>query len=233
MLKVTNLETGYGKKQVLFGVSMEVQEGEIVALIGPNGAGKSTILKVVCGLIHAWKGEMIFNGSSIIDATPAQNISCGIILVPQGSRVFPNLTVMENLEVGGFYLPRKALRERIEHVLEFFPVLNERLHQSAGRLSGGEQQMLSLARVLIFEPELLLLDEPSLGLSPNLVGDVFEKIVEINRNSGVSILMVEQKVREALEVCDRVYSLKLGKVLFEGPPNELKNDKKRLKELFL
>lgn len=233
MLAIRELETGYGKKQVLFGLSMKVQGGEIVALIGPNGAGKSTVLKAVCGLIPAWKGEVSFNGEPVNGTTPAQNVARGITFALQGSRVFHDLTVMENLEVGGFQLARKVLNERIERVLESFPALKERIRQDAGRLSGGEQQMLALARALIPEPKLLMLDEPSLGLSPNLVGDVFEKIVKINRDSGVSILIVEQKVREVLEVCSRVYLMKLGKVAFEGPPDDLKKDKSKLKELFL
>jgi branched-chain amino acid transport system ATP-binding protein len=233
MLAIRELETGYGKKQVLFGLSMEVRKGEIVALIGPNGAGKSTVLKAICGLIPAWKGEIAFNGSITNGASPAQNVARGITFAPQGSRVFHDLTVMENLEIGGCQLPRKLLKERIASVLDFFPALKERVHQDAGRLSGGEQQMLALARALVPEPRLLMLDEPSLGLSPNLVGDVFERIVRVSHETSVSILIVEQKVREVLEICNRVYSLKLGKVAFEGHPDELKHDKSRLKQLFL
>lgn len=233
MLEIRKLETGYGKKQVLFGLSMDVYEGEIVALIGPNGAGKSTVLKAVCGLIPAWKGEIRFYGSPTNGATPAQNVARGITFAPQGSRVFHDMTVMENLEIGGFQLPRKTATERIANVLELFPVLKERVRQDAGRLSGGEQQMLALARALVPEPKLLMLDEPSLGLSPNLVGTVFEKITQINRENGVSILIVEQKVREVLEICSRVYSMKLGKVAFKGLADALKHDKAKLKELFL
>ena len=233
MLAIRDLETGYGKKQVLFGLSMEVREGEIVALIGPNGAGKSTVLKTVCGLIPAWKGEIWFNGSPVNGTTPARNVARGITFAPQGSRVFHDLTVKENLEVGGSQLPRKVVRERIEHILQFFPALKERTRQDAGRLSGGEQQMLALARALVQKPKLLMLDEPSLGLSPNLVRTVFEKIVEINRENKLSIFIVEQKVREVLEICNRVYSMKLGKVAFEGQPEELRDDKTKLKNLFL
>ena len=140
---------------------------------------------------------------------------------------------MENLEIGGFQLPRKKAKDRIGQVLELFPVLKDRLRQDAGRLSGGEQQILALARALVPEPRLLMLDEPSLGLSPNIVHMVFEKIIEINREKGISVLIVEQKVREALEICNRVYSMRLGKVAFEGMPGELKNNKPKLKELFL
>ena len=233
MLAIRELETGYGKKQVLFGLSMEVREGEIVALIGPNGAGKSTVLKTVCGLIPAWKGEIRFDGSPVNGTTPARNVARGITFAPQGSRVFHDLTVKENLEVGGSQLPRKVVRERIEHILQFFPTLKERIRQDASRLSGGEQQMLALARALVPKPKLLMLDEPSLGLSPNLVRTVFEKIVEINCENKLSILIVEQKVREVLEICNRVYSMKLGKVAFEGRPEELRDDKTKLKNLFL
>jgi branched-chain amino acid transport system ATP-binding protein len=233
MLTIRELETGYGKKQVLFGVSLEAREGEIVALIGPNGAGKSTVLKAVCGLIPAWKGEIAFNGSPIHNTTPAQNVVRGVTFVPQGSRVFHELTVMENLEIGGCQLPHKKLKERIEGVIEFFPVLKERIRQYAGNLSGGEQQMLALARALIPNPKLLMLDEPSLGLSPNLVGDVLRRIVGVRQDTGVSVLIVEQKVREVLEICDRVYSLRLGKVAFDGHPDELKHDRLKLKQLFL
>lgn len=233
MLAIRELETGYGKKQVLFGLSMEVREGEIVALIGPNGAGKSTVLKTVCGLIPAWKGEIWFNGSPVNGTTPARNVARGITFAPQGSRVFHDLTVKENLEVAGSQLPRKVVRERIEHILQFFPALKERTRQDAGRLSGGEQQMLALARALVQKPKLLMLDEPSLGLSPNLVRTVFEKIVEINRENKLSIFIVEQKVRKVLEICNRVYSMKLGKVAFEGRPEELRDNKTKLKNLFL
>jgi len=233
MLEIRELETGYGKKQVLFGLSLEVRKGEIVALIGPNGAGKSTVLKTVCGLIPTWKGEILFEGIATNGSTPAQNVARGITFAPQGNRVFDDLTVMENLEIGGFQLPRKELKERINQVLEMFPVLRERWRQDAGNLSGGEQQMLALARALVPRPKLLMLDEPSLGLSPSLVGTVFKKIVEVNREAGVTILIVEQKVREVLNICHRVYSIKLGKIVFSGAPEELKENKDKLKQLFL
>ncbi|NQU23853.1 MAG: ABC transporter ATP-binding protein [Candidatus Nealsonbacteria bacterium] len=233
MLEIRKLDTGYGKKQVLFGLSMEVRNGEIVAIIGPNGAGKSTVLKAVCGLIPAWNGRMCFDGTTTNGSTPAQNVARGITFAPQGNRVFAGLNVMENLQIGGFQVPRKELRGRIAQVLDVFPVLKDRAKQDAGNLSGGEQQMLALARALIARPKLLMLDEPSLGLSPNLVRSVFGKIVEINRDTGVSILIVEQKVREVLRVCNRVYSLKLGKLAYDGTPEELRDDKGKLKELFL
>lgn len=233
MLTVKDLEAGYGKKQVLFGLSLEVEENNIVALIGPNGTGKSTILKVVCGLISAWKGEIQFCGMPINGSSPAKNVTKGIIFSPQGSRVFHGLTVFENLKVGAFQLPLNETRLRIAEVLEVFPMLKGRMKQDAGRLSGGEQQMLALARALLPKPKLLMLDEPSLGLSPALVNTILDKIIQLKKDLGVTILVVEQKVREVLNICDRVYSIKLGKVAFEGIPADLKENKAKLKELFL
>jgi len=160
-------------------------------------------------------------------------VARGITFAPQGNRVFDDLSVMENLEIGGYQLKRKLLRERIDQVLEMFPALKKPLRRDAGKLSGGEQQQLAVARALIPEPKLLMLDEPSLGLSPNLVRAVLDKIVELNKENNVSILIVEQKVREVLNICDRVYSLKLGRIAFEGQPDELKEDRAKLKELFL
>jgi len=233
MLAIKQLDTGYGKKQVLFGLSLEVRHGEIVALIGPNGAGKSTALKAVCGLIPAWKGQIRFDGKLATGSTPARNVARGITFCPQGNRVFHELSVKENLQIGGFQLPPCDLAGRIEEALKLFPVLRDRLKQQAGKLSGGEQQMLALARALIPKPKLLMLDEPSLGLSPNLVSTVFESILRINREVGVAILIVEQKVREVLNVAQRAYSLKLGRVAFDGPAAELRNNTEKLRELFL
>lgn len=233
MLEISQIQTGYGKKQVIFGVSVEVRKSEIVTIIGPNGAGKSTILKAICGLIPVWKGEIRFNGTLISSSTPAQNVARGITFAPQGNRVFNELTVLENLEIGGFQFHARELKSRIDQVYKIFPILKDRCSQEAGKLSGGEQQMLALARALVPKPRLLMLDEPSLGLSPKLVRAVFKKIGEINRSTGISILIVEQKVMEVLEICHRVYSVKLGKVAFEGLPGELKENKQKLKHLFL
>lgn len=233
ILEILNLETGYGKKQVLFNLNLDVSPGEIVAIIGPNGSGKSTILKTVCGLIQPWRGEIRFDNDVTNGTNPAQNVFRGITFAPQGNLVFKGMTVMENLEIGGYPLKRKEAKERINEVLEIFPAIKERLKQDAGELSGGEQQMLALSRALIPKPKLLMLDEPSLGLSPKLMGVIFDKIIEINRNKEVTILIVEQKVREILEICERVYSIKLGKNVFEGVPSELKENKEKMKELFL
>ncbi len=233
MLEIKNLETGYDKKQVLFDISMEVSDGEIVSIIGPNGAGKSTILKAICGILSIWEGDIIFDNKSIKDNSTAKNIKSGLTFAPQGNRVFDELTVKDNLELGGYILDKKKLKERIELTFETFPILKKRTKQIAGKLSGGEQQMLALARALIPEPKLLLLDEPSLGLAPNLLGDVFEKLIEINKEFGISMLIVEQKVNDVLKISDRTYSIKLGKIAFEGKPKELVGNKEKLKELFL
>jgi len=231
MLEIRNLDAGYGKKQVLFGVSVQVSQGEIVALIGPNGAGKSTLLKAAYGLLPVRAGQICYHGAAI-KPLPAANIIRGITFVPQSDRVFTNLTVVENLELGGFQLPRKELRGRITQITELFPVLKDRLQDLASHLSGGHQQLLALARALVVNPRLLMLDEPSLGLSPRLVDLVFEKISELNKQAGVSLLIVEQKVKDVLKISHRVYSMKLGKVVFEGVPETLK-DEGILKNLFL
>lgn len=233
MLEIKNINTGYDKKQVLFDLSLKVEKGEIVSIIGPNGAGKSTILKAICGLIPVWVGEIMFDTKMLNHNQPSKNIALGITFAPQGNRVFDELSVKENLEIGGYLLDKAKLKERTEIVLEVFPLLKERIKQTAGSLSGGEKQMLALGRALIPEPKLLLLDEPSLGLAPNLLNDVFEKIVEINKTMHLSMLIVEQKVREILNISHRVYSLKLGKSAFEGIPATLINDKELLRKLFL
>lgn len=232
MLKIDDLHTGYGKKPVLFGPSLEVNRGEIVAIIGPNGAGKSTILKAVCGLIPIWEGNIHFDEICISNSTPAENVRRGITFCPQGNRVFDELSVSENLQIGGIHLKKKELAARVDDILQLFPMLKDRLKQNAGTLSGGEQQMLALGRALIPEPRLLLLDEPSLGLSPSLISTTFERIQRVNKERDTAILIVEQKVRKVLEVCQRVYGIKLGKVAFEGQPEEL-SEHKELRKVFL
>ena len=233
MLEVKNLNTGYEKKQVLFDAFVKVDEGEIVSVIGPNGAGKSTLLKAICGTIHSWSGEIIFNGLKLNGNEPPENLKQGISYCPQGNRVFDDLSVKENLEIGGYILKKKKVNERIEEVLNIFPVLKERINQGAGSLSGGEQQMLAVARALIPEPKLLLLDEPSLGLAPNLVKDLLDKFVELNQKIGITILIVEQKVKDVLAISNRTYGFKLGRIAYDGLSKELIENKELLKELFL
>jgi len=232
MLQINELETGYGQKRVLFGPSLEVRAGEIVALIGPNGAGKSTVLKAVCGLVPVWKGEIRFEGVRLNGSTPAKNVGRGITFCPQGNRVFEELTVLENLEIGGFHFSNRELRCRIEELFGMFPLLKERKRQDAGRLSGGEQQMLALARALIAKPKLFMLDEPSLGLSPNLISTVLDKVRQINHEMGVTVLIVEQKIRDVLRIAHRVYGMRLGKIAVEGAPDAILRDD-TLKQLFV
>lgn len=233
MLKLTVADTGYGKKQVLFGVDLAAKAGKITAIIGPNGAGKSTVLKVVHGLLPLWKGSATFKGSALNSASPAQRVRDGITFCPQGNRVFGELSVRENLDLGCMHLPAKEVAARVKAVLETFPQLTLRLKQIACTLSGGEQQMVAIARALVSKPKLLMLDEPSLGLSPSVLEDMFAKIVEINRTQGVTILIVEQKVHKVLSIADFVYSLKLGKVAFSGLPNDLTANTETFRKLFL
>ena len=233
LLEIKNLNTGYGKLQVIFDLSLAVNPGEIVAVIGPNGSGKSTILKAVCGILPVWSGDVLLNGSSVKTLAPSAIIKKGLSFSPQGNRVFNELSVHENLEMGGFLLDKSTLKNRISSVLDFFPDLQKRLTQNAGTLSGGEQQILALARVLVSNQKLLMLDEPSLGLSPSLVKHLFQLLNKINQTYNIPILIVEQKVNEVLSLAKRVYSIKLGKIAFEGSSDILKDNKKKLKELFL
>ena len=233
LLDVQNINTGYGHFQVLFDLSLKVEQGTIVSMIGPNGCGKSTILKSISGLLPIWKGDILFDDISVKVRSVSEMITDGLTYSPQGNRVFDEMSVFENLEIGGFLLEKSKKDERIHAVLQVFPDLKDRLKQNAGTLSGGEQQMLALARALVPEPRLLLLDEPSLGLAPNLLGDLFKKLKGINAKLGVTMLIVEQKVMEVLDISDKVYSIKLGRVAFEGKTEVLKKDKNKIKELFL
>jgi branched-chain amino acid transport system ATP-binding protein len=225
LLRVEGLRSGYGQKQVLNGVSLHVNEGEIVALLGPNGAGKSTVLKTIFGLLRAWEGVVMWNGVAIQNRRPAQNVRDGLAYVPQGSRVFADLTVQENLEVGGFILrDRWQIRECMEQVFRLFPILAERRQQLAGKLSGGERQMLALGKALMAQPRLLLLDEPSLGLAPQVTREALNIIKRLNSELGTAILLVEQNVREALTIAHRVYVLRVGEVVLEAQSHDLTLD---------
>jgi branched-chain amino acid transport system ATP-binding protein len=233
ILETEGLDAGYGKKQALFSVDFRSPSNAIVAIIGPNGAGKSTLLKVLMGLMPIWHGAVLVDGRrvnqwSLNDANARQ-----IAYVPQGNRVFDELTVAENLEVCSLHLSRSELRSRLDSVLELFPALSRRLKQLASSLSGGERQMVALGRAMIREPAVLLLDEPSAGLSPSLSREVFDNIRKINGDLGVTVLVVEQKVREIVGICSSVYVLRLGRVAFAGSPGALMSDPARLKELFL
>jgi branched-chain amino acid transport system ATP-binding protein len=230
LLEVRNLTVYYGTVQALNNISLYVNEGEIVALIGPNGSGKSTALNAICGVLKSLGGEIksgkiVFSGETINGTPPHDLVRKGLCIVPEGRRVFPTMTVLENLEMGGYTLSNtKATKDTMERVFHLFPALKERRKQKAGTLSSGEQQMLAIGRALMLQPKLLLLDEPSLGLSPNYVEAVFDKIKEINKN-GTSILVVEQNARMALEYADRGYVFKIGEIAIEDIGKNLLENK--------
>lgn len=231
-LEINIKEAGYGNKVILNDILLSIEAGKITAFIGPNGAGKSTLLKSIIGSIDFIKGDISFNGENILRLPAEKRVEKGIGFVPQGSRVFTDLTVAENLEIGGYLIKEKQkLKERIEKVLGFFPPIKELLKREAGDLSGGEKQQLALARALILEPKVLMLDEPSLGLSPQLVKQAFDIIRNVNKQLGTTIIIVEQKVREVLKIADKVYALKLGRLVLEDFPAGLNEGK--LKEIFL
>lgn len=231
ILEIKKLEASYGKLQILHGIDMKVYSGEIVSIIGPNGAGKSTALKSVFGLIRQRKGDILFQGKDIMKLRPEQIVREGITFVPQGRSVFAGLTVLENLKLGA-YIRTDDISQDIKRVFEKFPLLRERQHQKAGLLSGGEQQMVAIGRALMVKPKLILLDEPSLGLSPKMKQLIFEKIVEINKTDGVSVLVVEQNARLSLKLSDRAYVLELGRNKLEGPGKKLLHDEK-VRHLYL
>ena len=232
LLEAKNLTVHYGTVQALDQVSFGLDEDEIVAMIGPNGAGKSTALNTVCGLVRPTSGEIRFQGEIINGLRPEALVKRGMCLVPEGRRVFYTMTVLENLEMGAFTRKdKKKIRESLTKVFGLFPLLKDRRRQRAGTLSSGEQQMLAMGRALMLEPKLLLLDEPSLGLSPNYVEAVFDKIEEINRN-GTAVLLVEQNARMALEVAHRAYVFQIGEIAMEGKGKDLLEDPK-IKESFL
>jgi branched-chain amino acid transport system ATP-binding protein len=214
MLAVRDLDAGYGDLRILDGVDMTVADGEYVAIVGPNGAGKSTVMKSIFGLTTKMGGEIEFDGESIGDLPPEEIITRGLSYVPQSRNVFAGLTVRENLEMGAYVLDSLP-EERLEAVFERFPILAERATQSAGSLSGGQRQMLAMGRALMLDPDLLLLDEPSAGLAPDLVEGTFDRIDEINE-AGTAILIVEQNATEALRRCDRGYVLVQGRNRHEG-----------------
>jgi branched-chain amino acid transport system ATP-binding protein len=221
MLAVENLHVSYGSIVALRGVSLQVAEGEIVAVIGPNGAGKSTLLLTIAGIVRARQGKIDFAGSSVLGAAPERLVSSGLSLVPEGRHIFGSLTVAENIALGATTrVDREGVATDTGRVLDLFPVLRERLRQRAGKLSGGEQQMLAIARALLAKPRLLLLDEPSLGLAPLVVKQVYDAIEELRRG-GVTILIVEQSVGRALKVADRTYVLNSGAVTISGRSAEL------------
>lgn len=219
MLEAKNLTAFYGSLKVLDDISFKVFDHETVAFIGPNGSGKSTAAKAIFGLVDRIEGDIHFKGDNIRGISPYELVSRGISLVPDGKRIFSSLTVLDNLVLGG-YLLNKGRDDQIEKILGLFPILKGKLHQRAGTLSGGEQQMLAVGKALMLNPALLILDEPSLGLSPNYINIMFEKIKEIN-DQGTSVLIIEQKIEKTLEFAHRVYLFRLGKIIFDGPAKNL------------
>ncbi len=225
MLEVDSLDVGYGGVPVLRGVSLRAADGEFVAVVGPNGTGKSTLFNAISGVVPAAGGTIRFNGTDLLRVAPSRRAHLGISHVPEGRQVFPSLTVYENLEMGAYTdAGRAQWRENLERIYAWFPKLAERAKQLAGTLSGGEQQMLAISRGLASAPKLLLLDEPSMGLAPAIADEIFERIVAIHRDAKVGVLLVEQRVAEALHLADRAYVLENGTVILEGAPAALKND---------
>ena len=226
MLKISNVETFYGKIQALRGVDLDVNQGEIVSLIGSNGAGKSTLLMTISGVNKAKRGNIVFNGENIENKQPHKIVDMGICQVPEGRRIFSRLTVEENLRLGAHANEKgKFFETDIKEVYDLFPVLNDRKTQRGGTLSGGEQQMLAIGRALMSKPKVLLLDEPSLGIAPKLVNQIFISIKNINKEKNVTIFLVEQNAKKALELADRAYVLVNGKVTIKGSGQELLKNK--------
>jgi len=222
MLSVEDVYAGYGAIIALRGVSLHVEAGELVALVGANGAGKSTLMATIAGVLRPFRGQITFEGHSLLGLSPEEIVRQGIALVPEGRRIFPSLTVAENLRLGAATRRDPAAVQRdIEEICTRFPILGKRFHQPGGTLSGGEQQQLAIARALMSRPRLLMMDEPSLGLSPILVDEVFAMIGQL-RASGVTVLLVEQNVERTLDIADRVYLLNTGRVECEGTPEQLR-----------
>ncbi len=220
MLRVSGLSAGYGSMQVLRRVSFHVEQGEIVALIGSNGAGKSTLLRTISGLHRAREGEILFGAVPIQAKKPEEIVALGLVQVPEARQLFPNMTVLENLELGGYVRGRKHAAQDLERVIALFPILGERRRQRAGTLSGGEQQMLSIGRALMCGPRLLVLDEPSMGLAPIIIEEIYRTILDLNR-SGTTVLLVEQNAMGALGVAQRAYVLETGRIVLSGGAAEL------------
>lgn len=225
MLAVSDLHVSYGAIAALTGISFQIEAGSIVTLVGGNGAGKTTALRTISGLLRAKSGKVTFAGEDITALPPHQIVARGLCHVPEGRMIFSNLTVDENLAMGAYLQNDAALNAKNrDYVFSIFPRLQERLHQTAGTLSGGEQQMLAIGRALMGNPKFLMLDEPSLGIAPRLISTIFEKIVEINRNHGITILLVEQNANLALEISSQAYVLETGRVVMQGESKKLRAD---------
>jgi branched-chain amino acid transport system ATP-binding protein len=230
ILEVRSLAAGYGKKQIVHDIDLALGRGEILLVLGHNGAGKTTLMRAIFGLLKPTGGEVTYEGKPITGRSPGDNVVEGIALVPQGHGIFRTLSVRVNLEIWGLIMANKArLPARMQTIFELFPILGERQQQIGGTLSGGQQQMLAIGMALMHEPRVVILDEPSIGLAPNLVDRVMHSIAEINRSFGTSILMVEQNVHYSLPIANRVAVLKAGRKIYDGPPEHLKNDVELIK----
>src|SRR6201999_669345 len=225
MLRIEGLSAGYSARPVLSGVSISVDAGQFVAIVGPNGAGKTTLFKTISGILRPRAGSITFDGHDLLSIAPARRPHLGIAHVPEGRQVFPSLTVMENLEMGAMTeAGRRSWKESIERIFEWLPVLAERRAQFAGTLSGGQQQMLAIGRGLASSPKLLMLDEPSMGLAPTTADLIFDRLIEIRRQTNLTILLVEQRVAEALETADYGYALAARRIALEGDKQTLRAD---------
>lgn len=232
MLEIKDLKVWYGAINAIKGINFNVSEGEIVTLIGANGAGKSTVLRAISGLVKQVEGSIKFDGKELLGLPPHRIVNMGVCHVPEGRRIFGNLTVRENLIMGAYTVrDKKLIQEKMEYVFSLFPRLKERINQLGGTLSGGEQQMLAIGRALMSEPRLLLLDEPSLGLAPFLVQEIFKIITDIN-SRGTTVLLVEQNAHMALQIAHRGYVLETGKIVLEGTAEELANNE-QVKKAYL
>lgn len=232
MLTITNLVTGYGKIEILHGVNMLINDHQMTVVIGPNGAGKSTIFRAIFGIIKVWDGTISFNGADISKLDTQALLRKGISYVPQGRNIFPLMTIEENLEMGAYIRSDKnQIKEDIEQIYKRFPILGERREEEARNLSGGQQQMLEMGRSLLLDPDFIMLDEPSLGLAPNIADKIFKEIIKI-KESGKTIMMVEQNAKRALELADYAYVLELGRNKYEGPARDIMENEK-VKKLYL
>jgi branched-chain amino acid transport system ATP-binding protein len=226
LIHIEGLRVNYGEIEALHGLSITMEKREILSIIGANGAGKTTLLKAITGIIKPVGGEIVFAGTNIVGLRPDRIVRLGITMVPEGRRIFPDLSVKENLDLGGYAIDDRALKKELfSLILSTFPRIRERLKQHAGTLSGGEQQMLAMGRALMGNPRLLLLDEPSMGLSPIITREIFSLISLINREKGISMILVEQNAHMALEHSGRAYVLENGKITMEGPSKEIKQNR--------
>jgi ABC-type branched-subunit amino acid transport system ATPase component len=226
LLEAKGIESGYGRTSVLFDIDLRIEEGEMVSLVGPNGAGKTTLLRTLSGILKAKKGNITFKDKSLNKLKPNQIVGSGIGYVLQQDNVFPNLTVMENLEMGAYLLSTSEFEDRLKDIFRRFPILEQRTNQKAGTLSGGERQMLAIASTIVMAPDLLMLDEPCGGLAPQMADEVFNKIVEVHKTGTAILWVVEREMEAVLKMVSRSYALESGQISFEGPGDDLLNDQK-------